>query len=93
VRFKVASQNGINYQPHECTLEGECLGTCPKCEEEAEFVMNELRKMYKEGKSIHIDPISLSELMKVEDVTLLSFDKDYSSNVMEEDDGLLGDFD
>lgn len=93
VRFRVASQNGIKYQPHECTFEGRCIGTCPKCEEESRYIMNELRKKYKEGQSIHIDPISLADLIKIEDATILSFDKDYPTNVFEKDDCLLGDID
>lgn len=93
VRFRVASQNGIKYQPHECTFEGRCIGTCPKCEEESRYIMNELRRKYKEGQSIHIDPTSLADLIKIEDATILSFDKDYSTNVFEKDDCLLGDID
>ena len=93
VRYRVASQNGITYKPHECTIEGKCIGTCPRCEEESKYIMNELRRMYKEGQFIHIDPISLADMIKVEDATLLSFDKDYPTNVMNIDDFLLGDID
>lgn len=90
VRLKVANQNGITYQPHVCTLQGECFGTCPKCEEESEYVMNELRKMYKEGQSINIDPISIADLIKAEDLTMLSFDKDYPVNILRKEE-LMGD--
>ena len=93
VRSRIASQNGIAYEPHKCALEGECLGTCPKCEEETEQLTKELRKRYLEGQSIHIDPISIADLIRVEDATLLSFDKEDTTNILDKDDELLGDFD
>jgi hypothetical protein len=34
VRRRIAEANEIRYAPHECTHEGECLGTCPACEAE-----------------------------------------------------------
>lgn len=34
LRKAAADQNGIAYEPAECHYEGECPGTCPKCEEE-----------------------------------------------------------
>ena len=93
VRYRVANQNGITYNLHECTIEGKCTGTCPECEEESRYKMNELRRLYEEGQSIHIDPTSLADWTKVEDATLLSFDKDYPTNVLDKYDFLLGDID
>ena len=43
--------------------------------------------------SIHIDPISIADLIRVEDATLLSFDKEDPTNILDKDDELLGDFD
>ena len=54
--------------------------------------MNELRKMYKEGQSINIDPISIADLIKAEDLTMLSFDKDYPVNILRKEE-LMGDID
>lgn len=34
LRKKIADDNGIDYNPTECTFKGECKGTCPKCESE-----------------------------------------------------------
>ena len=34
LRRKAAKDNGIDYEPPECTFDGECKGTCPKCEAE-----------------------------------------------------------
>ena len=34
IRIAYAKINNIDYQPAICHYEGECSGTCPKCEEE-----------------------------------------------------------
>lgn len=34
IRIDIAESNGILYEPSICHYEGECLGTCPKCEQE-----------------------------------------------------------
>ena len=34
IRKTVAEKNGIPLEVEECTYEGECSGTCPKCEAE-----------------------------------------------------------
>ena len=33
VRREVAAANGIDLEIPDCTFEGECPGTCPRCEE------------------------------------------------------------
>ena len=38
VRKRVADLNGIQYVPVECTHEGDCIGTCPACERERQYV-------------------------------------------------------
>ena len=34
IRREIAESNGIPYSTEECTFEGACTGTCPRCEEE-----------------------------------------------------------
>lgn len=34
LRKKAAADNGIDYEPPVCTYQGDCLGTCPRCEAE-----------------------------------------------------------
>ena len=34
IRIDIAKSNGILYEPSICHYEGECPGTCPKCEQE-----------------------------------------------------------
>lgn len=38
-------------------FEGECLGTCPKCEAELEYLENELIKKHESGEKINIKNI------------------------------------
>ena len=48
IREEIARENNIEFESEECTFEGECSGTCPKCEEELKYLENEIDK--KEGK-------------------------------------------
>ena len=44
LRDEIARQNGIEIFREECTYEGECTGTCPKCEAEAEALSRALER-------------------------------------------------
>ena len=44
VRKEIASLHGITYHSEECCFDGECKGTCPKCESEVRYLENELQK-------------------------------------------------
>ena len=48
IREEIARENDIEFESEECTFEGDCSGTCPKCEEELRYLENEIDK--KEGK-------------------------------------------
>ena len=52
IRREIAERNGIEYLSAECHHEGDCLGTCPKCDAEARFLNSELERLVKEGKSV-----------------------------------------
>ena len=43
IRREIAETNGIVYLTSECTFEGECKGTCPKCD--AEIRMGDLEQV------------------------------------------------
>ena len=43
IRQKIADANGISYQPKECHHKGDCMGTCPACEEEIRYLERELK--------------------------------------------------
>ena len=44
IRADIAKANQINYAPEVCSFKGECAGTCPKCEEELQFLELQLIK-------------------------------------------------
>lgn len=60
VRKQIADANGIEYNPTECTHQGECLGTCPKCESEVRYLENELNMRRILGKAVVVAGLGLS---------------------------------
>ena len=47
LRRTVAENNGIEYNPEECTYEGDCKGYCKKCDDEARYIEEELKRREK----------------------------------------------
>lgn len=60
VRRRIAEANEIRYAPHECTHEGECLGTCPACEAEVRQLERQLQARRKLGRAVIVAGISAS---------------------------------
>lgn len=54
IRTLIAETNSIEYMPCECTHDGNCLGTCPKCEEELKMITDELHKRKLQGLTIKL---------------------------------------
>ena len=54
IRQKIADENDIPYVTRECTYQGECSGTCPKCEAELRYLESELKKREALGKSVAV---------------------------------------
>jgi len=59
IRRRLAEENNIEYIVSECTYQGECRGTCPKCEEELRYLEKELEKRKKIGKTIIVAGVAL----------------------------------
>jgi TonB family protein len=59
IRKQIAEKNDIEYITSECGFQGECKGTCPKCEQEVRYLESELRKRQQLGKVVTIAGISL----------------------------------
>ena len=59
IRQQIAEKNDITLVTSECTFQGECKGTCPKCEQEVRYLESELRKRQQLGKVVTIAGISL----------------------------------
>ena len=59
IRQSVAELNGIQYSPKECDHDDCSIGTCPLCEKEASWLLDELQKKESAGSPIRIDSESL----------------------------------
>lgn len=42
IRCDIARENDIPFETHECQHQGECSGTCPRCEAEVQYLETEL---------------------------------------------------
>ena len=51
IRKQIATENDIKLVIEECTYQGDCLGTCPKCEAEVRYLERELEKRQRLGKA------------------------------------------
>lgn len=60
VRRRIAEENDIALEIPECTYNGPCKGTCPRCESEVRFLENELAKRIKLGKVASVAGLALT---------------------------------
>lgn len=58
IRKKIAEANDITVVTKECTHQGNCKGTCPKCEAEVRYLEQELEKRRRLGKKISVAALS-----------------------------------
>ena len=59
IRKQIADANGISYSPDECHFEGECKGTCPKCEQDVRDLEHELHLRQMAGEAIKVAGVAL----------------------------------
>ena len=62
IRRQIAAENDIALVIEECTYQGDCLGTCPKCEAEVRYLERELEKRQRLGKAAVFAGMSLGTL-------------------------------
>lgn len=60
IRRRIADENGIKLDIPECTFEGECRGTCPRCEWEVKYLEKTLFERMKLGKIATISGLALT---------------------------------
>ena len=60
VRQRIAEENNIPLPQRECTYEGPCRGTCPRCEAEVRYLEQSLACRLKLGKAATVAGLSLS---------------------------------
>ena len=58
IRKKIAEANDIAYVTSDCKYQGECSGTCPKCEAEVRYLEEELAKRKNLGKIVAVAGIA-----------------------------------
>ena len=58
IRQKIAEQNDIAFAVSECTHQGDCKGTCPKCESELRYLERQLAIRQSLGKAVVVAGIS-----------------------------------
>lgn len=58
IRRQIAQDNDIEFITSECKYQGECSGTCPKCEAEVRYLEQELAKRQAAGKAIAVAGIA-----------------------------------
>ena len=54
IRQRIAEENDIPYVTRECSYQGDCRGTCPKCEAELRYLEQELQKRQAMGKKVAV---------------------------------------
>ena len=60
IRRRIVDENGIEMDIPECTYEGECRGTCPRCEWEVKYLEKTLFERMKLGKIATISGLALT---------------------------------
>ena len=58
IRREIARNNDIEFITSECTFQGDCTGTCPKCEAELRYLEQELDKRQRTGKAVAVAGIA-----------------------------------
>ena len=63
LRQQIAAENDIELVVSECTYQGDCLGTCPKCEAEVRYLERELEKRQRLGKAAVIAGMAVGTML------------------------------
>ena len=62
IRKEIAKSNDIAYVTTECKYQGDCAGTCPKCEAEVRYLEEELEKRRSAGKKVVLAGVAAAML-------------------------------
>ena len=72
IRLQVARTNDIPYEPTECKHKGECLGTCPKCEQEVRYIEQQLNKRRTLGKAVAVAGVAIGVSMAMQPIEAMA---------------------
>ena len=81
IRRQIAENNDIEYVVSECKHQGDCLGTCPKCEAEVRYLERELERRRKLGMAVTV--AGLAVMMTASTVSCNTADSGPSSSSFE----------
>lgn len=93
IRRQIAEANDIEFVTSECKFQGDCLGTCPKCEAEVRYLEEQLERRRMLGKAVLLAGISMNVLTS-NAMTAVAPTADYQrvdTTILNNDDRLLGD--
>ena len=62
IRRQIARANNIDFDSPECGFKGDCLGSCPKCDDEVRYLDEQIRKRQLAGKRVNLAGISAGML-------------------------------
>ena len=68
----MARANDIPYEPTECKHKGDCLGTCPKCEEEVRYIEHQLNIRRMLGKVATVAGVAMGVSMAMQPVEAMA---------------------
>ena len=60
IRRRIAEENDIAYVTSECKHQGNCLGTCPKCEAEVRYLEEQLEARKRAGRAVALTGLALT---------------------------------
>lgn len=91
IRTELAKNNGIIFVQAECSQSNGCIGTCPRCELEVEYLDKEIERIIKNGGKI-IVPNTYFKLIKSFDVPAYGIKVEHEIDLIQNDSSsLLGD--
>ena len=93
IRRQIAEANDIEFVTSECKFQGDCLGTCPKCEAEVRYLEEQLERRRMLGKAVLLAGISMNVLTS-NAMTAIVSTADYQrvdTTILNNDDRLVGD--
>jgi len=79
IRRQIAEANDIEFVTSECRYQGDCLGTCPKCEAEVRYLEQQLRSRQLAGKLVNLAGISAGAIAMLAPLAVQSQTPDTSS--------------
>lgn len=65
IRQKIAEENDIPLVTQECTYQGECSGTCPKCEQELRDLEQQMERRRSLGKRVTVSVMTAGMLLSL----------------------------